>query len=308
MDMLSRVADNLYWMSRYLERAEHTGRVLEVHLAALLEELPADEESRWRIFTESLGLVPPGDARRGDIGHWLSINLSNRSSIISCIMSARDNARQVREQISSEMWEQINRLFHSVRNASIDEEWSSAEADFLREVREGSLLFQGITDSTMNHGEGWQFIQLGRYLERAVSVARLIDVHFRSYLPPGLTYSSWEEDPDGIRLLKACTAFEAYCKVYTADVRPLRVAEFLLLNREFPHSVRYAVDRVLAALTALPPPGDRRQATLSFGHMDEILSTGLHVFLEDLERQCVQIHNAVHAAYIDYPVETMLEV
>lgn len=314
MDMLSRVADSLYWMSRYLERAEHMARVLDVYISEQLEEYSGDENPRWRIVVESLGLQAPANLIEADVAYWLAFDMSNQSSIVACIMSARDNARQVREQISSEMWEHLNRLFHRVRSASQTEDWTADQHEFLTEVKEGAHLFQGITDSTMNHGEGWHFIQLGRFMERAVSVASLLDVEYRDHLP-----ADDQEHHEGIDLLKSCTAFEAYCKVYTADFKPLRISEFLLLNPEFPHSVCFAIDQVETALKALPQSADRRiggralrlvgklKATLSFSQIDEIMAAGLHLFLADIDRQCNQIHTALHQIYIDYPVETAIQ-
>lgn len=315
MDMLSRVADSLYWMSRYLERAEHIARVLDVYLSEQLEEYtPHDDDQRWRTVVESIGLQVPDDLTEENVGHWMAFDLSNQSSIVACIMSARDNARQVREQISSEMWEHLNRLFHRVRTASTTEDWSADQHEFLTEVKEGAHLFQGITDSTMNHGEGWHFIQLGRFMERAVSVAELVKVDFRDHIP-----ADDEEHHEGGNLLKSCTAFEAYCKVYTADFKPLRISEFLLLNREFPHSVCFAIDQIELSLKALPQSADRRvgdralrlvgklKALLSFSQIDEIMAIGLPVFLAEIDRQCSQIHVALHQIYIDYPVESAIQ-
>jgi uncharacterized alpha-E superfamily protein len=161
---------------------------------------------------------------------------SNRSSIVASIVNARENARQVREQISSEMWEQLNRLFHAVRRNS-PEVWDAR--DFLQSIKEGAHLFQGITDSTMTHGEGWQFIQAGRYLERAMAVSTLVGAHYREFHQPAQigaerVYLEW------IGLLRSCTAFEAYCKAYTADVKQERIAEFLVLHPSFPHSIRFS--------------------------------------------------------------------
>ncbi len=116
-------------------------------------------------------------------------------------------------------------------------------------ILESSHLVQGVTDSTMNHGEGWQFIQVGRFIERAAAIARLLDIYFREF-PAGQPMDSGEH-MEWIGLLRSCTAFEAYCKVYTADLRPDRVAEFLLLNSEFPHSVRFAADQMQSSLEAI---------------------------------------------------------
>ena len=208
----------------------------------------------------------------------------------------------------------MNRLFHRVRSANLHEGWAGDYHGFLAEVKEGAHLFQGITDSTMNHGEGWHFIQLGRFMERAAALSELISIHFRDRIP-----ADDEEHHEGGDLLKSCTAFEAYCKVYTADFNPLRICEFLLLNSEFPHSICFAIDQVEVSLKALPQPADRRfggralrlvgklKATLSFSQIDEIMASGLHAYLADVDRQCNQIHIALHQIYIDYPVETAIQ-
>ena len=161
--MLSRVADSLYWMSRYLERAEHSARLIDVNLNLMLDYAPGTAESRWRRVMASLGVpVPTGmETDAHHLLHTITFDISSRMSIVSSIMAARENARQVREQISSEMWEQLNRLFHAVKRTTMDELWEHSPHEFLAAVKEGSHLFQGITDSTMTHGEGWHFIQVG---------------------------------------------------------------------------------------------------------------------------------------------------
>lgn len=180
--MLSRVADSLYWMSRYLERAEHCARLIDVHLNLMLDQSPESAEHRWRRVWSFLGDDASVDASTTDaptLTHALIFDTGNRSSIVSCMLSTRDNAQQVREQISSEMWEQINRLFHQVKRAASDDVSHVQPLEFLSAVREGAHLFHGLSDSTMNHGEGWQFIQTGRFMERANATAALLDVHFR---------------------------------------------------------------------------------------------------------------------------------
>ena len=150
--MLSRVAESLYWMSRYLERAEHTARLIDVQLNNMLDQAGGDTNLRWQRLLRGLHTpLPEGDVDAYSITQALTFDTSNDSSIVSSIAAARENARQVREQISSEMWEQLNRLFHAVRRSS-PEVWDAR--DFLQSIKEGAHLFQGITDSTMNHGEG----------------------------------------------------------------------------------------------------------------------------------------------------------
>ena len=313
--MLSRVAESLYWMSRYLERAEHTARVVKVQLNLMLERETEDDDRHWRRMLKSLAVemtdVKPGEAQAA--AKALIHSAGSRSSIVSCIMAARENSRQVREQISSEMWEQLNRMFHSVKHDEGDEVWDVD--DFLYAIKDGTYLFQGITDSTMTHGEGWQFIQAGRSLERASSLSTLLGVHFREFYGRGA-----EPEPlEWIGLLRSCTAFEAYCKAYTADLRPDRIAEFLMLNPSFPHSIRFSADALETAMKQIGAEvssrrsarveriAGRMQATLAFGQIDEIMTSGLQAYLETVLRQCAQAHGALYQTYIAYPIEAALQ-
>lgn len=318
--MLSRVADSLYWMSRYLERAEHTARLLDVNLNQMLDQTPASADRRWDRLLASLRASPPRNKPKDayNITQTLTFDLSNHTSIVACIAAARENARQVREQISSEMWEQLNRLFLHVKQTRMDELWQTEPHDFFQAVKQGAHLFQGITDATMSHNEGWQFIQLGRYIERAIATAALLDVHFSAFLAAetlsngALDYLAW------IGLLKSCTAFEAYCKVYTADIRPECIAEFLVLDADFPRSIRFAAGVLQGALQAIAlSTGSRSsgraerlvgrlRAALDYSQVDEILNGSMHTYLEDIQRQCSQIHAAIHQIYIAYPIDAAL--
>lgn len=315
--MLSRVADSLYWMSRYLERAEHTARLLDVNLHQLLEQASAPADRRFARLVASLRISLPATITEDPyaLASALTFDAGNPDSIVAAIATARENARQVREQISSEMWEQINRLYLHVRRAGADADWRSEPQQFYKAVKEGAHLFQGITDATMSHDEGWQFIQVGRFLERASATAALLDVHFpgeaTSLVNTSLEYLDW------VGLLKSCTAFEAYCKVYTAEIQPERIAEFLLLNAEFPRSVRFAADAVQRALHVIARSTSARgsgrvdrlagrlRATLDYGQVDEIM-LDMQTYVEQLQRQFVQIHSATHQAYVSYAADSVL--
>lgn len=318
--MLSRVADSLYWMSRYLERAEHTARLVGVTANLMLELGPRHTEGRWHYLLNSLGVAlrPGASADAETVTRYLTFDASNGSSIVSCVAAARENARQVREQISSEMWEQLNRLFLQVKRSAMTERWASEQHEFFTSIKEGAHLFQGITDATMTHGEGWQFIQLGRSIERAGATAQLLDVHFRykdelqSYEKAPLEYLEW------VALLKSCTAFEAYCKMYTANMQPQRIAEFLLLDAHSPRSLRFSIDVVqqsleqIAVLAGTRGGGraerlaGRLRADLDYGLIDEIMGAGLSSFLRQFQDHCWQIHDAIYQTYITYPVEQAL--
>jgi uncharacterized alpha-E superfamily protein len=316
--MLSRVADSLYWMSRYLERAEHTARLVNVNLYLTLDRAPVDAARHWGRLLAGLRMPPsmPSDTDLAAHATGQVLDLANRDSIAASIAAARENARQVREQISSEMWQQINRLFLSVRRDAPDPGWTGRTHDFLMSVIEGVHLFQGVTNATMTHGEGWHFIELGRYVERAGATAALLEVHYSD--PPGpATTGVGGEYVEWVGLLRSCCAFEAYCRQYTADLRSDRIAEFLILNAQFPRSVRYSARHIQASLQTIAQltgrgPGraerlaGRLLASLDYGQVDEIMSGNLLEYLQSIVRQAGQIGAAVHQQYVSYPVNQAL--
>jgi uncharacterized alpha-E superfamily protein len=322
--MLSRVADNLYWMSRYLERAEHTARLIDVNLNLMLDQSSDAASERWdRVLVCLNAVAPPqGTADPVDVVHWLTFDPTNSVSIMAHLSAARENARQVREQISSEMWEQLNRAYLRVRQTDSEALWQTQPHEFFRLVKDRAQLFQGVTDATMSHGEGWQFVQLGRYIERAGATALLLDTLFRSLLPAQPIDADVRDYLEWVGLLKSCTAFEAYCKVYTASVRPDRVIEFLLLNAEFPHSIRFAADQIQTVLRSLSRSAGaggragatsrverlagRLQAALDYAQVDEIMSDDVHAYLASIQHQCGAIHTAIYDRYIAYPIDVAL--
>jgi len=314
--MLSRVAENLYWMSRYLERAEHTARLLTVKLESMLDQSPEDGEASWRRAVDALfgAEFAPTSPDVASLTQTLGFDLDNPSSLISSLRGARDNARQVREQISTEMWSHLNQMYLQLAPVNLKTSWSDQPAHIFCETLDNLHMFEGIAFSTMRHGEGWHFIQLGRYIERAQLISFLLDLHFGADArarPPA-------KYPDWLGLLRSCTAFEAYCKVYTANIQPNRVAEFLLFDAEFPHSIRFAVERMDEALTRVAPgaPPHRRaecnrlagrlRANVDFGQIDELMAGTIDGFLAGVTRQCEQINDAVYAAYIEYDAETVV--
>ena len=226
--MLSRVADSLYWMSRYLERAEHTARVVSVNLNLTFDRAPTELARHWGRLLASLRL-PPSVATAGplvDATVGTTLDLANRDSIAACLAAARENARQVREQISSEMWEELNRLYLNVQQTDVIDTSRPERMDsFFRSVIDGVHLFQGVTDATLPHGEGYCFIELGRYLERAGATAALLDLHYRDFADSSRHPTDIGELVEWAGLLKACHAFEAYCQRFTADIDAARVAD-----------------------------------------------------------------------------------
>lgn len=313
--MLSRVADSLYWMARYLERAEHTTRLLDANIQLMLEQKPQAVERQLRRINSSLG-EPLDIARKltvPEIEHHLIFDTTNSSSIISSIFLARENARQVREQITSEMWSELNGLYHFVKKYDAEDLEQELPLEFLHEVRRQISIFKAETDATMSHGEEWWFMQIGRHLERTVSTSTMLDVHSAE-----LCGEADIEHLELLALLRSTNAFEAYLKKYTAEFSAENIVEFLLLNPEHPHSILFSVRRLSESVSSLPEMnalGQRNKverlagrlvATLSYSSVEEILSSGLRSGLENIIRQCVQLHMAIHQAYIDYPIESSL--
>jgi uncharacterized alpha-E superfamily protein len=316
--MLSRVADSLYWMSRYLERAEHTVRVLDVNMSLMLDKSSTSAEGRWKRVLAALG-NPQGVKWEGDyyqVVNTLTFDSDVPASITSCLIEARENARQVRDEISSEQWQQLNRMYHWVIQPHSERGLNTRLADFMPAVIDGVHLFQGVTDTTMSHGEEWQFIQLGRYLERASATANLLDLYQPELLGEpeveGRHYQEW------VGLLRCCTAFEAYCKVYTADLSAEWILEFLLLNPQFPHSLRYSIDSLRQALVAVRASSGRQpvddlsrvsgklQASLCFVEVSDILAQDAGAYLHNILQQCRLTHDLIYRFYIQYSVEAAL--
>jgi uncharacterized alpha-E superfamily protein len=314
--LLSRVADALYWISRYLERAEHTARLIDVAVDLELDRAAAVESTAIGRLYQSLGLTVVDAGGPVPLLNTALFDPASRNSVAACVIAARENARQVREEISSDMWEQLNALFLRVRQMRDDAMWAGRTHYVSRSIVEGVHLFAGITDATMGHGEGWQYLQVGRFLERSSAVAGLLDVFLNrrsdDRLSPPLDQSDW------VALLRSCAALEGYCRQYTADVRPERVAEFLLLNAECPRSVRFAATQVELALRAIARQtgrgggtraerlSGRLRASLDYGQVDEILGDDPRGYLTGISRQCAQIHGALYQAYIAYQIDAAL--
>jgi uncharacterized alpha-E superfamily protein len=320
--MLSRVADSLYWMSRYLERAENTVRQLDVTMSLVLDIGGPNVETRWQRMMAALG-KPDGMPWNGSLqpmAHALVFDLIDPSSVTYCVNAARENARQVREEISTEQWQRLNRLYHHIHSPSTQSQFNSSASDALASIIDGIYLFKGTTDTTMIHGQGWQFIRLGRYLERAYATATMLEVY-----QPDLFQQTAQERAanlylEFVGLLRCCTSFEAYCQVYTADVSPERVLEFLLLNRDFPHAIRYCVDGARQAIDEVQHSGGRRapdeliasmgklHSMLVYTTISEILAGDTAAFLHTIRGQCLRIHELIYRYYVQYSIQSALAV
>jgi uncharacterized alpha-E superfamily protein len=320
--MLSRVADSLYWMSRYLERAENTARQLDVAMNLMLDAGGATAEVRWMHLVAALGNAS-GLEWNGNLdamARRLVFDALSPASVTSCVNAARENARQIREEISTEQWQRLNRLYHQMHSAQVQSQFRASIGDALASVVDGIHLFKGVSDTTMIHGQGWQFIRLGRYLERAYAIATLLEVNLPALTSPPERGQVGYQYLEQVGLLRCCTAFEAYCQVYTADVTVERILEFLLLNRDFPHAIRYCVDGIRHAVESIQRTGGRRppdeltswigrlHAMLGYTTIGEILSADAAQFLHSIREQCLRIHELMYRYYIHYSIQSALAI
>ena len=238
--MLSRIAESLYWIGRYVERAEDTARILDVQFHRLLEDPWIDEDSAWRALLAVMGATPtetaPIDARA--ICDLIAYDRTNPSSIVGALTAARDNARGAREAIPSEMWEGLNATWYAIGD-EVRKATTMGPHGFFRYVKERASIISGLADSTLSRDDGWRFLILGRSLERADMTARLLSARWG--------------DAGGVTTLRCCSAHEAYLRTYRRAVDASLVAEFLLLDRLFPRSIFHALSTAESCLAELDP-------------------------------------------------------
>ena len=241
--LLSRVAESAFWMSRYVERAEHVARVLLVNINSLLDvgDLePEVERQLWhgplRIFLvdrtpegEEL-LQSPRETLASRVAQYLVFDPTNPNSIHSCLTRARENARSVRESISSEMWENLNSLYWMLRAEDVSGRFDESASDLLKQVTNGSLLFQGLADQTLGHSQSWQFVQLGKYLERIDVTCRVVETKFDVLRAVEDQIEHTERNMHLLSVVRSCCALESFRR-NAGEIDPDHIAAFLLLER-----------------------------------------------------------------------------
>jgi len=303
----------MYWMARYIERAEDLTRLLAVNFNALLETQPEEARRGWEPLVEMTGdedlfysLYPEANAR--SISEFLLWHPLNPNAVAACVTRARENARSVREQISSEMWGQINRLYFLLRDVNREAVLTSP-SDFFGQVRDGSQAFQGITSATLTHNEPYQFVQLGLYLERADKTARILDAKYL-YITR-LETDSAETTLQLIALLRSCSAFEPFRRTARGEFNSLRVAEYLLLDAYFPRAVLFCLNRGMHALDMVGGAGEDYQleverprrtlgklrSELEYMSILEILGDKMYPFLNSLMVRLNGIGGEIARAY-----------
>src|SRR5919202_1269622 len=248
--MLCRVAENLFWLGRYVERALATVRLIDVTAHLELDAGEADERE-FDFWTPLLGTLNGEDAASLDVRHHLAVARENPNSLVSCIHAARSAARGIRDSISSEMWEALNREYLEVADAQLATIVAQDAHGFFKRVQEGLLLAQGLADATLARDEGWQFISLGKYLERADCVTRVLTLQAHLLLTGSGGPGGGDDLVRWLAVLRSCGCAEAYARYYSLRVEPARVLEFLLLNPIFPQSVRFSLHEARQALAEI---------------------------------------------------------
>ncbi len=310
--MLSRVADSIFWMRRYTERAENVARFIDVTLNLTLG-LGDHLEHQWEalvyttgdqlLFSESYKHVSQENVIR-----FLTFDESNPNSILSCLQYARENARQSREMLSSQMWEELNKFYLFVRDSRNDPRAIDSPFDFFTRVRQFGFLIDGVVSGTMSHGEAWNFGRLGAMLERADKTSRILDVKYFLLLPniadvgTSIDISQWG------MLLKSASALEMYRRRF-GRLSPKLVAAFLLLDRDFPRAVRFCVSLAERSLLSITGGSSgnfsnrpeqllgRLRAEFEFLDIEEVMNEGLHGFIDSFQGKLNDIGDSVHQMF-----------
>ncbi|MCZ4279902.1 alpha-E domain-containing protein [Kiloniella laminariae] len=308
--MLSRVANSIYWMSRYLERADNVARFIDVNARLILDMGWERESAQWDPLVLASGDEADFKARYSEysekqVVHFLTFDEKNPNSIISCINSARENARTVREIISSEMWEAINTLYHLVDKHSRKRKVDDLQSFFIS-VNHTNHLFAGMMENTMSHGEGWHFARAGKMLERADKTARMLDVKYFLLLPNPDYFDSPYDTVEWGAVLKSVSGFEVYRKRYhRANYR--HVTQFLVLDEHFARSIRYCVRTAARSVADISkmleitvPVNDefaRLEKMLDEADLDTILSKGLHEFVDAFQFNLNVIDQSLYKSF-----------
>ena len=292
--MLSRTADHLYWMSRYIERAENTARLLDIAYQTTLQPQSTEEsEQSWRSLVSISELNSLYGAKYSSINgrnvmEFMVADESNLSSIFNCLRAARENARAVRGALTTEVWETMNQTWLEFRRLLREGALMRDPSQFFEWVKYRSHLSRGVTVGTMLQDEAFHFIRIGSFLERSDNTARLLDVKFYRQEPIATERDAARDFYYWSAVLRSVSGFEIYRKVYSNVIQPDKVAELLILRPDMPRSLSHCITRMLANLKRVANPHSaetlrrvgRLEAELAFGRIDEILATGLHPFLD----------------------------
>lgn len=312
--MLARVADSLYWIGRYVERAEHMCRLSDVMLNATLDR----SEAATQVARIALAAVGDPDASKARdpfaAAQALALDRDDAGSIYSSIARARENARQVRDQITTETWERLNLIYLRMSADAAASAFNDGSQAFLHETIADLHLFKGAGDATMSHGEGWSFLLLGVYLERAQLIGALLEVVFGE----GRQRRPVRDHFALTNVLRMGCALEPYLRVYTAEMQPRYILQFLMLDEDFPRSMRFCTQQIEQHLAAIirhaglagrvgpDRLAGRLRARLQYADMDELETQGASEFLKTVLDECAAIHRSLYDAFVAYPLEDRL--
>lgn len=328
--MLSRVAHSLYWMSRYIERAENMARLLDVNLQLLLDFQGFTDstiQEHWGSILFSSGdeelfdkYYETADSR--SVTEFFAFDTRNPNSIRCCVNAARENARMIRDQISAEMWETINELYLYLCDRTSKEIWASGGAgEFFNNVKRSAHLFQGLTAATYSRSEGWEFIEFGKFIERADKTTRILDVKYHILLPSATDVGGAVDTAQWQAVLRSGSALEAYRRFYVSEILPWKVAEFLIFSDSFPRSLHFCVAqvdefmrRILGESGARPRTAAGRSCRRLLADLQSLTITdvlqehGLHEFLMDVQKTLDTISSEVVETTMFYPAESSADV
>ena len=313
--MISRVAEQCFWMSRYLERAESTARILEVNQTLLLDfNVPLEQQ--WNPLLIISGIHDyPGSLDGESVQNHLTWDLGNPSSIASSLAAARENARIIREVISTDMWERINYYHLWMQTPAAHSLYDRNRSDFYNQIKRINQLILGITEGTMSHGETWEFYLLGKYLERTNQTARILDVKYHLLLPTPEHVGTPIDTAHWTAILTSCSGYEPFVKKRLMTDPGYSVADFLIFDPIFPRSVRFCLNRCKAAVHAisgrpLGQPGNEVEHALdsllrwvNLVKIDDFVRAGLHQELTSVINRIQEIGNAIHRTYFDVKIE-----
>ena len=298
--LLSRVAHSLYWMSRYVERAEHIARVLKINTNLLMDVgdlAPELLDRQWHSVMQiaSMTSAPDGPGTLGQrVGRSLMFDELNPNSLVSCIGSARENARAIRSEISHEMWEQINSLYWTIRTEDARTRLAEQPDELLNMAMLGSMLFQGVTDQTLDHDQRWMFARLAKSLERIDMTCRILEARFDALHDAEDQMEAPLRNIQWMSVLRMCCSIETFRRQFAGELDPLRVIGFVILEDGFPRSIRFNVDQALSAISAIrqatsPTAVDpaerilgRLAATLAYANPNEIAAEGVKQYLRKI--------------------------
>jgi uncharacterized alpha-E superfamily protein len=310
--MLSRVAESIFWMSRYIERAENIARFIDVN-ARLILDMPLETKLQWepiiRVTGDSeLFASQYSDPDQENVVNFLVFDQNYPNSIISCVNKARENARTIREIISTEMWQCINEFHLFLSNSTARNEAFASPNSFFNKIKNYSQLLAGVRESTMFHNEGWDFSRMGRFLERADKTSRILDMKYFIILPEVDYVGTAFDTLQWASLLRSASALDMYRKRYK-QISPSSIAQFLFFDPDFPRSVRYCLkkcDQSMHDITGVPrgsysTSAERQlgmlQAEIEYADITEIMEAGLHEYIDSFQLKLNEVGEAVASSF-----------